>query len=72
MTETLTNNRHNPCKGCQDRYTACSDHCQKPEFLAWKAEQAKIRAAKRAYREPVWINDSPYDKRRKPGKRERR
>lgn len=54
MTETLTSNRYNPCKGCPDRYTACSDHCQKPEFLAWKAEQKKIRDAKQAYKPGVW------------------
>lgn len=39
----------NPCFGCPDRYTACSDHCQKPEFLAWKAEQERIKKNRRAY-----------------------
>ena len=36
-----------PCQGCPDRYLACSDHCTKPEFIAWKEEQARIREAKR-------------------------
>lgn len=35
-----------PCKGCADRYPACSDHCRKPEFLAWRTEQERIRQAK--------------------------
>lgn len=43
MTGTIHNHRYNPCQGCPDRYQACSDHCQKPDFLTWKAEQAKIR-----------------------------
>ena len=49
MTETIRNFRYQPCKGCPDRYTACSDHCQKPDFLKWKAEQAKIREARKQY-----------------------
>ena len=32
-----------PCKGCPERYTACSDHCQLPEFLAWKENMETIR-----------------------------
>lgn len=31
----MADTRHAPCKGCPDRYPACSDHCQKPEFLAF-------------------------------------
>lgn len=53
MTETMQNHRYNPCNGCPDRYPACSDHCKKPEFLAWKAEQEKIKAARRAYYPPI-------------------
>ena len=32
-----------------DRYTACSDHCTKPEFQGWQAEQETIRKNKAAY-----------------------
>lgn len=39
----------NPCYGCHDRHIACSDHCQKPEFLDWKAEQEKIKKNRREY-----------------------
>lgn len=39
----------NPCKGCPDRYTACADHCEKPERLAWVEEQKKIRENRRAH-----------------------
>lgn len=54
MTETIRSGRHNPCKGCPDRYTACSDHCKKPEYLAWKEEQARIREARRKYKPGAW------------------
>ena len=49
MRTTMRNGRFNPCKDCPDRYTACSDHCHKPEFLTWKAEQETIRKNKAAY-----------------------
>lgn len=35
-----------PCYGCPDRYLACSDHCKKPEFLAWKEQRRKITRAR--------------------------
>lgn len=35
-----------PCYGCPDRYTACSDHCRKPEYLAWKERKRKIARAR--------------------------
>ena len=41
MVETIHSNRYNPCKGCPDRYPACSDHCRKQAYLDWKAEQKK-------------------------------
>jgi hypothetical protein len=41
----------NPCYQCPDRYTACSDYCRKPEFIAWKEEQERIREARRKYDE---------------------
>lgn len=53
MTETIRSSRNMPCKDCPDRYPACSDHCKKPEFIAWKEEQARIREAKRRESE-IW------------------
>jgi hypothetical protein len=47
----LKSGRKNPCYQCPDLYTACSDHCRKPEFLAWRAEQETIREARRKYDE---------------------
>lgn len=44
--DTIRSHRNIPCKGCPDRYLACSDHCKKPEYIAWKAEQNRIREAK--------------------------
>ena len=43
--------RPNPCHGCPDRYTACSDHCTKDSFLAWREEQARIRQARNKNRQ---------------------
>lgn len=43
MAENLNRGRKNPCYGCPDRYPACSDHCMKPDFQAWRDEQKKIR-----------------------------
>ena len=64
MTETLSSSRYNPCKGCPDRVPACSDHCKKPEFLAWKEEQEKIRQNRNAYNTPIWTHGD-RDPRRK-------
>ena len=64
MTETFNNYRKNPCKGCPDRYPACSDHCQKPDFLKWKEEQALIRKNKQAYYPPSWKHPEPTQKAR--------
>lgn len=44
----------NPCKGCTKRYPACSDHCTEPEYLAWKARQARIKEARKKYQAPAW------------------
>ena len=43
MITTAYGGRQHPCKGCTARYPACSDHCTKPEYLAYKAEQETIR-----------------------------
>lgn len=48
-SDLLRGGRYNPCHGCPDRYTACSDNCSKPEFLAWQAEQNTIRQNRAAY-----------------------
>lgn len=69
MTETIRSKRPGPCKGCPDRVTACSDHCRKPEYLAWKEEQAKIRKARQSYHQPSWSTNETdpanYRKRKK-------
>lgn len=38
-----------PCVGCPDRKQPCSDHCRKPEYLAWKAEREKVRKNRAKY-----------------------
>lgn len=53
-----------PCKGCAERYPGCSDHCEKEDFLAWKAEQERIRENRRKYRSPAWLFREQNDRRR--------
>lgn len=68
MPTAYQNDRYNPCHKCPDRYPACSGHCQKPEFLEWKAEQEKIRKARKDYRPPqveASGTDAPEDLRAK-------
>lgn len=43
-----------PCLNCPDRHTACSDHCQKPEKIAWDEKQARIRENRKKYECPIW------------------
>lgn len=40
---------NNPCKDCPDRFTACSDHCRKPDYLAYRQRQETIRKNRAAY-----------------------
>ena len=49
MAGNLNRGRDNPCYGCPDRYPACSDHCKKPDFLAWREEQKRIRENRAKY-----------------------
>lgn len=62
MITTIGSSRHNPCKGCADRYPACSDHCQKPDFLKWKEEKELIRKNREAYYTPIWKHQESYVK----------
>lgn len=43
-----------PCKGCTERFAACSDHCPKDErgefgYKAWKAKLEEVKQKKKAY-----------------------
>jgi hypothetical protein len=45
-----------PCKGCTERYTACSDHCPKDTrgefgYKAWKQEVEEIVENHKTYLE---------------------
>ena len=57
-------NKNAPCKGCQDRYPGCADHCRKEDFLAWRAEQETIRENRRKYVSPAWLFREQNDRRR--------
>ena len=43
-----------PCKGCTERFMACSDCCPKDErgefgYRAWKAENKRVNQERKAY-----------------------
>ena len=47
--------KKSPCKGCPERFTACSDKCPLDArgeygYKAWKAEYQKEQAAEREYK----------------------
>lgn len=35
-----------PCGECPSKCPACSDHCRRPEYLAYKAEAERIKKAR--------------------------
>ena len=72
MTDTIRETRYNPCKGCPDRYPACSAHCKKDAYLKWKAEQETIRRNRKAYNEGAWFREEVYEKLSDPTKRRKR
>ena len=48
-----------PCKGCAERFTACSDKCPKDArgeygHKAWKAEINRVKGEKRKYLERTY------------------
>lgn len=56
--------RNAPCKGCQDKVIACSDHCQKPEYLEYRERLATIKKNERNYICPVWKHGDRDSRRR--------
>lgn len=55
MTETLSSDRYNPCNGCPERFTACSDRCPKDArgeygHKAWLADVHAQKAAEKEYK----------------------
>lgn len=63
-----------PCKGCTERFPACSDKCPKDArgergYKAWKAEyqaqQALIKEYKRCFREDWLRGDLRTEKQKK-------
>ena len=45
-----------PCKDCEERHTACHDHCPKDQrgeygYKRWKADAKMINEKRRAYEE---------------------
>lgn len=65
MTETIFNQRPNPCYKCPDKVAGCHGYCKKPERLKWLAESKKIAENRRNYREPVWARRESYVRKRK-------
>jgi hypothetical protein len=66
MIMTIGSTRHNPCKGCPDRYPACSAHCEKPEYKAYRAEQETIKRNRQAYNDSWAYTTEAVMKNRRP------
>lgn len=54
-----------PCKGCAERFTACSDRCPKDArgeygHKAWKAEIKRVKDAKEEYLKRANIRSKQY------------
>ena len=69
MAETFRSKRPQPCNGCLDRYTACADHCRKPEYLKWKQELETIRKNRNAYYTQIWTHEETDPNNYRCGKR---
>jgi hypothetical protein len=60
---------NSPCKGCPERFAACSDRCPKDArgeygYKAWKAELEKFKAKKKEYiqqRREDWLRSEQRD-----------
>lgn len=65
MTETIIDQRPNPCRGCPDKVPGCHDHCRKPERLKWLEESKKITENRKRYQSPVWATREGYVRGRK-------
>lgn len=52
-----------PCKNCPEHRQPCSDHCQKPEYLAWKDENEKINKRHREHIGSIWGRQEPHSRR---------
>lgn len=56
--------RNDPCNGCPDKVPACSDHCQKPDYLAFRERLDTIRKNRQKYICPVWKHGDRDPRRR--------
>jgi hypothetical protein len=55
-----------PCKGCEDRFTACSDRCPKDRrgeygYDAWKKEIARVKSEKQKYLRRSYVRLKRYN-----------
>lgn len=55
-----------PCKGCTEKFTACSDHCPKDErgeygHGAWIAELKRVKREKQKYLDRVNVRKKHYN-----------
>ena len=55
-----------PCKGCTERFTACSDKCPKDArgeygYTAWKAEHNRVKNARRQHINRLWVREKNHN-----------
>lgn len=61
-----------PCKGCTERFTACSDRCPKdergePGYKAFKREIARVKNEKRNYLSRKNVRNKGYNEGKRYG-----
>ena len=66
MIMTVGNSRPNPCNGCLDRYPACSAHCEKEAYKAYRAELETIKRNRQAYNDSWAYTTAAVMKNRRP------
>lgn len=48
-----------PCKGCNERFTACHDKCEK--YKAWKQRLAEVNKRRKEYSNKPFVQYNPFD-----------
>ena len=48
-----------PCKGCNERFTACHDKCDK--YKEWKRDLDELNKRRKEYENKPFVRYNPYD-----------
>ena len=48
-----------PCKGCNERFTACHDKCDK--YKEWKSRLDEVNKRRKEYESKPFVKYNPYN-----------